>query len=32
MMSFSEDEVEQLALKWLEGLGWTVAHESNIVP
>ena len=32
MTSFSESEVEQLALDWLAGLGWSVAHGSDIAP
>ena len=32
MTSFSESEVEQLALDWLAGLGWTVAHGPDIAP
>ena len=28
--SFSESEVEDAALEWLEGLGWQVAHGPNI--
>ena len=30
MTSFSESEVEQLALDWLAGLGWSVAHGPDI--
>ena len=32
MTSFTESEVEDVALKWLEGLGWTVAHGPDIAP
>ena len=32
MTSFSESEVEQIALDWLAGLGWSVAHGSDIAP
>ena len=32
MTSFSESEVEQLALTWLEGLDWAVAHGPDIAP
>ena len=32
MTSFSESEVEQLALDWLAGLGWSVAHGPDIAP
>ena len=32
MTSFPESEVEQLALDWLAGLGWSVAHGSDIAP
>ena len=30
MTSFSESEVEQLALDWLEGLGWATAYGPDI--
>ena len=30
MTSFSESEVEEAALQWLEGLGWSVAHGPDI--
>ena len=32
MTSFSESEVEQLALDWLAGLGWSVAYGPDIAP
>ena len=32
MTTFSESEVEQLALDWLAGLGWSVAHGPDIAP
>ena len=32
MTSFSEDDVEQAALNWLESLGWRTAHGPGIVP
>ena len=32
MTSFSESEVEEAALQWLEGLGWSVAHGPDISP
>ena len=32
MTSFTESEVEDVALKWLEGLGWQVAHGPDIAP
>ena len=32
MIFFSESEVEQLALDWLAGLGWSVAHGPDIAP
>ncbi len=32
MTSFSESEVEQLALDWLAGLDWAVAHGPDIAP
>ncbi len=32
MTSFSESEVEQLALTWLKGLDWAVAHGPDIAP
>ena len=30
--TFTESEVEDAALEWLEGLGWQVAHGPNIAP
>ena len=30
--SFSEDEVEQAALAWLQSLGWQIAHGPDLVP
>lgn len=30
MMSFTESLVEDAALTWLAGLGWTTAHDSDI--
>ena len=30
--SFTESEVEDAALEWLEGLGWKVAHGPDIAP
>ena len=30
--AFSESEVEDAALAWLEGLGWNVAHGPSIAP
>ena len=32
MTSFSEDEVEQAALAWLQSLGWQIAHGPDLVP
>ena len=32
MSGFTESEVEQAALAWLAGLGWTVAHGPEIAP
>ena len=32
MTTFSESEVEEAALQWLEGLGWAVAHGVDIAP
>ena len=32
MTSFSEYEVEDVALQWLEGLGWSVKHGKDIAP
>ena len=32
MTTFTESEVEDAALEWLEGLGWKVAHGPNIAP
>ena len=32
MTTFSESEVEEAALEWLEGLGWAVAHGPDIAP
>ncbi|MCY3929817.1 MAG: type I restriction endonuclease subunit R [Acidobacteria bacterium] len=30
--TFTESEVEDAALEWLQGLGWSVAHGPNIAP
>jgi type I restriction enzyme R subunit len=30
MSRFSESEVEDAALAWLEGIGWQVAHGPDI--
>ena len=30
--SFTESDVEQAALAWLEGLGWNVAHGPDLAP
>ena len=30
--SFTESEVEDAALEWLEGLGWKVVHGPDIAP
>lgn len=30
--SFTESDVEQAALAWLESLGWSVAHGPDIAP
>ncbi len=30
--AFTESEVEEAALEWLEGLGWKLAHGPNIAP
>ncbi len=30
--NFTESEVEEAALTWLKGLGWTIAHGPNIAP
>ncbi|MDE2850548.1 MAG: type I restriction endonuclease subunit R [Acidobacteriota bacterium] len=30
--TFTESEVEDAALEWLQGLGWQVAHGPNIAP
>ena len=32
MTTFTEDEVEQVALEWLADLGWVVAHGPDIAP
>ena len=32
MKTFTESEVEDAALEWLEGLGWQVAHGPDIAP
>lgn len=32
MISFTESEVEEAALQWLQGLGWAVAHGADIAP
>ena len=32
MAAFTESEVEDAALEWLEGLGWEVAHGPDIAP
>jgi type I restriction enzyme R subunit len=32
MMQFAESHVEQAALAWVESLGWTVKHGSDIAP
>ena len=32
MTSFTESEVEDVALKWLAGLGWSVKHGPDIAP
>ena len=32
MTTFTESEVEEAALEWLKGLGWTVAHGPDIAP
>ncbi len=29
---FTESEVEEAALEWLDGLGWRVAHGPNVAP
>ena len=31
-MKFSESEIEDVALEWLESLGWNVAHVSDFAP
>ena len=31
-VSFTESEVEDAALEWREGFGWTVAHGPDIAP
>ena len=31
-MTLSESDVEQVALEWLEGLGWRIAHGPDIGP
>ena len=30
--SFTESEVEDAAIEWLEGLGWNMAHDPDIAP
>ena len=30
--NFTESEVEEAALEWLQGLGWEIAHGPNIAP
>ncbi|MFH1219050.1 MAG: type I restriction endonuclease subunit R [Candidatus Eisenbacteria bacterium] len=30
--AFAESEVEEVALSWLEGLGWRVLYGANVVP
>ena len=32
MTTITESEVEAAALEWLEGIGWTIAHGSDIAP
>ena len=32
MRSFTESEVEQTALAWLEAIGWRIAHGADIAP
>ena len=32
MVAFTESEVEDATLEWLEGLGWKVAHGPDIAP
>ncbi len=32
MTAFTESEIEDAALEWLEGLAWKVAHGPNIAP
>jgi len=32
MTRFTEFDVEQIALAWLEGVGWRVAHGPDIAP
>ena len=32
MTSFHESEVEEAALAWLEGLGWSIKHGPDIAP
>ena len=32
MNAFTESEVEEAVLYWLQGLGWTVAHGPDIGP
>ena len=32
MTTITEAEVEQVALDWLSGLGWAVAHGPDIAP
>ncbi len=32
MTSFTESEVEEVSLQWLEGIGWRVKHGPDIAP
>ena len=32
MSTFTEDDVEQAALSWLENLGWEIAHGPDLIP
>ena len=32
MSGLSESDVEDAALAWLAGVGWTVAHGSDVAP
>ena len=32
MTTFTEYEVEEAALAWLESVGWSVAHGPDIAP